>query len=427
MQVANPLRQLSYRLKMLDPRHLSLENRNIFYFTVDTVVQGVMMGGIFSFISIFLVRLGATKLENSLLTSLPAIVMVIVSIPCGQFVQKQRNLVRFTNIVRIFHRGSVLLVALLPFITQRGIIEIIIVIWSLKAIANALLESSWMAVVAEVIPPHRRAKVNGMRWALVSIVTAVSVAIFGYMLDRLPFPLSYQIVFLISFIGGSIGMLFWGKLRIPDNVDTVYGQSKLTGVKDQIRTLWESLRVPAFLRFESTIMVLRIAINLPTALYSIYWIRHLDATDLWIGWQTTTGQLAIVERKGHHLPFLICSAGMGAYPVLTALVPSQGWLPLVALFQGFFMPGVNLSFFDTLLAVCPGDRRPSFIAVNTTLSSLIIFLAPLLGSLIADYIDIRGVFFITGGIHILAFLLFWKYKVADEKTEYAPKRNPVAS
>jgi MFS family permease len=376
-------------------------------------------------------------MQNSLLTSLPAIVMVLVSIPCGQYVQKQRDLVRFTNIIRIFHRGSILLVSLLPFITERGIIEIIITIWTLKAISNALLESSWMAVVAEVIPPHQRARVNGTRWALVSIVTAVSVAIFGYMLDRLPFPLSYQFVFFISFIGGSVGMLFWAKMRIPDNVDPDKSQTKISSFKDQIRMFRESIKVPEFLRFESTVMVLRIAMNLPTALYSIYWIRHLDASDLWIGWQTTTGKLAlivgyffwprVVDRKGHHVPFLICTAGMGLYPVLTALVPNQVWLPLVALFQGFFMTGINLAFFDTLLAVCPADRRPSFIAVNTMLSSLIIFLGPLLGSFLADLFDIRGVFFVTGGIHILAFLLFWKYKIASENTKVSQANNAEVS
>ncbi len=265
MQLADKLRGLLPRLRGLRPSLLSLENRNILYFTVDTVVQGVMMGGVFSFISVFLVRLGATKLETSLLTSLPAIVMALVSIPSGQFVQKQRNLVRFTNIVRIFHRGSILLVALLPFITQRGIVEIIIIIWTLKAITNALLQSSWMAVVAEVIPPHRRTKVNGTRWALVSVVTAVSVAIFGYMLDRMPFPLSYQIVFFISYVGGSIGMLFWGKLRIPDNVLSEGNAQKHRGMKDQIHAYWDSIQEPNFVRYELTAAVLRIAINMPTA------------------------------------------------------------------------------------------------------------------------------------------------------------------
>ena len=82
-------------------------------------------------------------------------------VTAGQFVQRQRNLVRLTNTIRIFHRGSILLVALLPFFLDRGLIEVIVLVWAVKSIATALLEASWMAVVAEVIPPAGGATVGG--------------------------------------------------------------------------------------------------------------------------------------------------------------------------------------------------------------------------------------------------------------------------
>jgi hypothetical protein len=154
-------------------KELSLEDRNILYFTVDTALQGLMMGGIFAFISVFVVRLGASKLMASLVTSLPAIVLMVFSIPAGQFVQRRRNLVRLTNQIRILHRGSFLLVALLPFFVDNGLVQVIVVVWAVKSVASALLEASWMAVVAEVIPPGRRASVNSARWTILGIVTAV--------------------------------------------------------------------------------------------------------------------------------------------------------------------------------------------------------------------------------------------------------------
>jgi MFS family permease len=175
-------------------------------------------------------------------------------------------------------------------------------------------------------------------------------------------------------------------------------------------------------RYELTTTVLRFGLNIPTSLYSIYWIRHLDASDLWIGYRSTADKLAliagyffwgrVVNRKGHHLPLLICTVGLGLYPVLTSLVTEQTWLPLVAVAWGFFVAGIDLSIFDTLLAVCPAERRPTFFAVNTLLSSSTIFLAPLLGSLLADWVDIRPVFWIAGGIHVVAALLFWRLKIA---------------
>lgn len=400
----------------------TLEKQNIRNLTIDTALQGLMMGGIFSFLSVFIVRLGASKLETSLLTSLPALIMALASVPAGQVAQRQDDLVRYTNLVRVFHRGAILVVALLPFVVgSRPLITIIIALWSVKAIANALLESSWMVVVAEIIPPELRARVNGTRWTILSVVTAASVALFGYLLDRLPFPLSYQVVFALSFVGGALGMIYWGRLRLASDRPIQVATAR-PGLKEQARAYWRSLKVPAFVRYELATSVLRMGMNLPMALYSIYWIRELAASDLWIGWQSTTNHLAtiagylfwgrIISRKGYFRPLLICAAGMSLYPVLTGLAPSEVWLPLISIANGFFITGVNIAFLDTLLAVCPEDRRPSLIATNTMLASLTIFAAPLLGSFLADRMSIRAVFFIAGGVNLAAALLFWALRIA---------------
>jgi MFS family permease len=169
--------------------------------------------------------------------------------------------------------------------------------------------------------------------------------------------------------------------------------------------------------------VLRIGLNLSVALYSIYWIRELNASDLWIGWRATANQLAlivgyafwgkVVSRRGHFMPLLACTIGAGLTPVLTGFIPGPAWLPVVSVIEGLFLTGINLSVFDTLLEVCPSDRRPSFFAVNTMLASLMIFLAPIAGSFLADCVGIRGVFFVTGGVHVVAMVLFWRFRIAS--------------
>lgn len=411
-------------LRWLRDPDRSPEDRNIRYFGIDTALQGIMMGGIFTFISVFAVRLGASKLMVSLLSSLPSIVLMLCSLPAGQFVQQQRNLIRLTNRTRLFHRGSFVLVALLPFFVRDHLVEAILIVWSVKSIASAVLEASWTAVVAEVIPPARRASVNGTRWAVLSLVTAGAVAVFGYVLDRTPFPLNYQIVFLASAAGGLAGMPFFARLRIPENPPVARLRQKGMSIRQQLRAYLQTLNHPPFVRFELTTMVLRLGLNLPTALYTIYWIRRLDASDLWIGWQATAGKLAliggyflwgrVVSRKGHHLPLLVCTLGLGLYPALMGFVTDPVWLPAIAVVQGFFVTGIDLAFFDTLLAVCPAERRPSYIALNTMLSSLAIFIAPLVGSLLADWLDIRAVFWIAAGVHVVSAVLFWRYRVTVE-------------
>ncbi len=412
---------MNVQLRWLRINQLSVVNRNIVHFTIDTALQGLMMGGIFGFISVFAVRLGASNFMVSLLTSLPALVMAVSSIPAGRIVEQQRDLVRYTNRVRVSHRASFLLIAILPFLVDKGLVEIIVLIWAIKSIPATLLESSWMAVVAEVIPAERRARVNGMRWAILSVVTAISTAAFGYVLDRLPFPLNYQIVFFVSFVGGMAGIYFFGKLRIPENVPPERPESEQIALRQRARTYLHTMNVPAFVKYEIAATVLRFGVNLPSALYTIYWIRNLGASDLWIGWQATVGKLALIvgyiiwgrliSRKGYRAPLLICSTLLGLYPVLTGLAQDQLWLPLIAVVQGFFTTGVDIAFFDTLLAVSPTERRPSFIALNTMLASLTIFFAPLVGNFLADWVGIPIVFFIAGGFHVLTAVLFSRFKI----------------
>ncbi len=412
---------MNVQLRWLRINQLSVVNRNIVHFTIDTALQGLMMGGIFGFISVFAVRLGASNLMVSLLTSLPALLMAVSSIPAGRIVEQQRDLVRYTNRVRVSHRASFLLIAILPFLVDKGLVEIIVLVWAIKSIPATLLESSWMAVVAEVIPAERRARVNGMRWAILSVVTAISTAAFGYVLDRLPFPLNYQIVFFVSFVGGMAGIYFFGKLRIPENVPPERPESEQIALRQRARTYLHTMNVPAFVKYEIAATVLRFGVNLPAALYTIYWIRNLGASDLWIGWQATVGKLALIvgyivwgrliSRKGYRAPLLICSTLLGLYPVLTGLARDQLWLPLIAIVQGFFTTGVDIAFFDTLLAVSPTERRPSFIALNTMLASLTIFFAPLVGNFLADWVGIPIIFFIAGGFHVLTAVLFWQFEI----------------
>ena len=90
------------------------------------------------------------------------------------------------------------------------------------------------------------------------------------------------------------------------------------------------------------------------------------------------------------------------------------WLPAVAAVQGFFVTGIDLCIFDTMLGICGTENRARLIAVNTLLASATLFLAPMLGSLLAGWIEIRIVFVIALAIHLVAAILFWRFRTGHE-------------
>jgi hypothetical protein len=81
--ISRVVRRLCARVPWSCGAPLTLEDRNILLFSVDTALQSLMMGGIFTFTSVFVVRLGGSKLQVSLISSLPATVLMLFSIPAG--------------------------------------------------------------------------------------------------------------------------------------------------------------------------------------------------------------------------------------------------------------------------------------------------------------------------------------------------------
>ena len=115
----------------------------------------------------------------------------------------------------------------------------------------------------------------------------------------------------------------------------------------------------------------------------------------------------MASRRGNRFVLLISALGVVFYPVLTGLSTSVEFLLLPSITAGIFGAGFNLSFFNTLLEVCPPERRPSYVAINTTLINVAAFLAPLLGTSLANLLDIRIALFIAGAVRLLGAGFFY--------------------
>jgi MFS family permease len=182
---------------------------------------------------------------------------------------------------------------------------------------------------------------------------------------------------------------------------------------------------PPFLRFILTAFVYRIGLNLPVALFSIYWVREAHASNTTIGIQNTAANLALVvsyllwgqtaARRGHRIVLLLASAGTSLYPLATAFVQQEIWLVPVALIWGTFASGIDVSFFEALLRSSPPERLQTFIGINSSLANLVIFVAPIGGTLLADLIGIHLALITAATIGLIGTALFYTFSIAREE------------
>jgi MFS family permease len=109
----------------------------------------------------------------------------------------------------------------------------------------------------------------------------------------------------------------------------------------------------------------------------------------------------VIEKRGNRLVLILSSLGLVLYPTLMGLSPRLEPLIIVAVIGGVFSASRNLSSFNFMLEVCPPERRPSYVAIYTSLVNVTAFLAPLLGTFLADLTSVRIALLVAGGVRLI--------------------------
>jgi MFS family permease len=156
-----------------------------------------------------------------------------------------------------------------------------------------------------------------------------------------------------------------------------------------------------FLVFVCGRAVLNLGLSLVSALIPIYWVSHLNASDIWIGSFNSAATAATlvsylpwarIKRKfGTRRTLLPSVLGTALYPVLLTLARSPAAVVPIIAFNGLVGGGLNLAFFDALLEVCPPDKEARFIAINMTAVNLMGVIGPPVGAALLGVLDIRWV------------------------------------
>ncbi len=165
---------------------------------------------------------------------------------------------------------------------------------------------------------------------------------------------------------------------------------------------------------------------MPGALYSIYRVRVLGASDAWIGTLLTVDRLMAVlgyfvlarllaKEKVRRWLWISC-LGMIFYPLGTAISTTPQMLLIPSVIGGLFDAGLGVFMTNTFFSVSPEAERPAFVAANVCLASVTAFVAPMLGAWLADAIGINAALYTIAGPRFFAGWGFKLLGVGQEKT-----------
>jgi MFS family permease len=298
---------------------------------------------------------------------------------------------------------------------------LLVALVALNSVPGAMGNVAFTSILADMVPRARQARVVALRNVLLGLTSTLAVLLAGEFLDLVPFPANYSLLFLGGFVASLLSLRHQRRFRVPRAPRPTPATAPAPGLVRRLRDFGRPfVGNRAFARFTFSAFLFHWGLFLPIPLYSIYWVRNLQATDSWIGLlamvQNATTVLAYLfwgraaTRRGNRLVLLLGALGNAAYPLLTGLSRSVEPLLLVSVVGGVFGAALNLALFNTMLEVSPREHRPSFIAVFNTSLNVAGFVSPMIGAALSDALGIQNALFIGAGLRFLGFLLFWRLR-----------------
>jgi MFS family permease len=396
----------------------TLEGRNTRNLYAETAWFGIINGLATTFVSVFALRMGATTAQVGWLAALPALVNIVWLIPAARIIERQRRRLPLILWSGLLQRVGYLAMALVPFLIVTGRVEALILVNTLITLPAAVINTAITSLIPDLTSPEQRGEVVSVRWLILAAAATGAALLGGWFLDLVVVPLNYQLLLGAGAVLSLISLRYLKRIRVPDAV--LYGRE----TRPRQRYSWQHLRHSlasvrshrGFLRFSLASFVFYWGLYLPGALWSIFRVRDLSASDTWIGLiavvvdgSTIAGYFLwgkIIAKRGDRWVLIVTALGVTIYSLLTALIPSIGWMIPTSILGGFAWAGCNLAMFNVMLGVCPAERRPTYVALYTALMNVTAFAGPLLGAALSDWLGIRSAFVVSSAVRGLGVLLF---------------------
>lgn len=391
-----------------------IQSQNVRRVLIDGIGVGIAAAAA-PYLPVFLARLGADNFAVGLLTSMPALAGLIFAVPIGQFLSRQKNIVPWYSYVRFLVLLCYAFTGLVPFLVQDQRILAILLIWAFATIPQTIVNLGFTIVMSEVAGPQGRLYLMSRRWSSLGITTAIVVAFAGIVLDRLPFPFNYQIVFIVLSLGGVVSFAFSSRITLPDQ------KLPVPGVKKSLREsagVWiAKLRAEKkFVRVIGSQFVFRFGLAYALPLFPLYYVRILNASDESIGLITTVqGAVLLVayyiwarvtKKRGVRFALLVTTLAVSIYPILLAFISA---VPLVILLSGIaatFAAGIDLVFFDMVVESYPHEEAATFVGMQQTTVYFATFIAPFVATTVATTVDIPAALILAGVIRLIGVGMF---------------------
>ncbi len=403
------------------------------YLFWDIAWYGLLGGSTITFLAIYLIRLGADPIQIGMLNAVPAISTLIFALPAGQFLARHRvgRAIFWSSAV-----SRVLYLVMIPLpllLAPQAQISAYLWLSLLIFIPNTVVQVGFNDLFADTVPTQWRGYVAGGRNAATSLATVVTTLACGQILERVPFPTGYQIVFLIGFLGAAMSSLQLWKLRnqgakrpapaaaAAAAAPAGRGLFGGVGLRAWLRARQAGLGFPnrSFRRVLLLLFAFHLGQYLAIPVFPLFTVNvlHFSEQTISIGSGIFSGFVflgstqfsRLTRRVSNRVLLGVGIVVLSLYPILVALSHGPGLYLAASVIGGAGWAMVGSVLFNYLLEKVPDLNRSGYLAWYNVAFNAAVLIGSFAGPWLGGEIGLGTALLIFAGMRMLAGLAILRW------------------
>ncbi len=388
-----------------------LEDANFRHLVGDIGWFGLAIPAVGSFFSVYAIRLGATALHLGLLSSLPAVLMLLSSVLSDRWRARYPDSIKAVFWPTFIMRVRVLFFVLAPLLPAAWQPWSLVLIVAAVSIPMGVANIIFLVMMREAIREHRFTAMVSRRQFILNLCVAASTLASGFWLERVAFPLNYQILFVVSFSLMMVSLWHVAQIK-PFNITPEPRPDRA----DPESRPWHS---PRFRTMALMVAALFIGFTSMQSLISLRLVEDLGAAEDFVALYSflelisaATGSAfasRLIRRFGHRRVVLASMTSTATAALILALTPSQILALPAAVFSGGTWVMVDITQFSFFSARTPAEKRTSYSRAYFQTLSIATFIGPLIGSTLANQgVSLPAVMLVGAGLRLAAGIIFYR-------------------
>jgi len=397
------------------------EKISIYHGMVSTVAAN-LAGNFFPIFAISI--LGASNYQVGLISSLPPLVALIMTIPAAIILNRLDQQKRMVALSVLWARIMFLLLAGVVFLHSAYQAWTFLIIVALMNVPGTISNVGWQTLISGMISEKRRGAFFSDRNRLLTIVGMITTLIIGIVMKKqTDNAAAYQLLFVIACLFGVSEVYFLMKHKETP-------QPKSSNQQKNSSMDWSIFKDKGYKWFLITALCFNFTWQMAWGLFNIYNVKYVHATILWISIFSVANQLVQIlsfsfwkkwaEQTSNTLMLVWVAVGMSTAPVLNIISTNPYYLTLVAMTSGFFVSGTTLLLFNLLLEQSPIEKRTYCITSYNVLLSFVAFLAPQFGIWLLEEAGMHWSMEISTILRLMSALVFLLMYVKFMKNKNSP-------